>query len=782
MPERAFLALSGSERQRVERVDALTAAGSASVSQLLEMLADASWTVRRSVIASLAALGDAAVVPLCELLRGRRDDEARLAAAVDALVASVGDVETAIEAFTDDRNPAVVADVAQVLGRRRSPRSIPTLVRLSQHAHDNVAVMALEGLGRIGGRAAVDQLVAAVQSGSFFRTFPAIDVLGRSGDPRSVAPLAQLLEQPQYSFEAARALGRTGHRSAVKPLMGLVRRSGNAPARLAAQALSDLRQRHGELYGTQEPIVEAILQADEERSCVRKLVQALSGADAGEQAAICTVLGALGGEDAVQALTQLLDGSAGVARAAAAELQRLGRAADSQLLRLLGEGDSARRLLLLPIVAHSKALAEVIRCLDDQDPSVRALACESLARIGSPLAAPPLFRLLADPNAAVVHAAIGALQSLGSRDTERLALQAAHSSSPGVRQSALKILSYLGNTSAVPIFLEAVRDGDPRVRDAAVQGLAFLEDPRAKEALFASIRDPSERTRASAARAFGAGNSDARAIAHLLKALGDPAPWVRYYACQSLGKLRAEAAAPAIAALLADAAGQVRVAAVEALSHLENESALEALRQAAGSADPDVQRTALVGLGITRRKEALPVLLQAAGAPDESTRLVALSGLAGFEAPPVAHALAKAARDEDENVRAAALNFLAGHPGPEATRLLIGLIQSQPSAEPIVSALALPVAGRIEGILSVLSTADDELSPHLTSALARMHSAAGDQALLAAMELPGPPGRKAAAATLAALGSTTALAALRTAARADPDAEVRRVCALLLAQ
>ena len=94
------------------------------------------------------------------------------------------------------------------------------------------------------------------------------------------------------------------------------------------------------------------------------------------QAAICAVLGALGGEDSVGALTQLLDGAPAVAHAAAAELQRLGRAADPQLLRLLGEGDSARRLLLLPIVAHSKGLPEVIRCLDDQDPSVRSLACE----------------------------------------------------------------------------------------------------------------------------------------------------------------------------------------------------------------------------------------------------------------------------------------------------------------------------------------------------------------------------------------------------------------------
>ena len=63
-----------------------------------------------------------------------------------------------------------------------------------------------------------------------------------------------------------------------------------------------------------------------------------------------------------------------------------------------------------------------------------------------------------------------------------------------------------------------------------------------------------------------------------------------------------------------------------------------------------------------------------------------------------------------------------------------------------------------------------------------MRSAAGDQALIDAMDLAGPPGRKAVAATLAALRSTASLAVLRRAAAADPDLEVRRICALLLAQ
>src|SRR6185295_5367647 len=112
-------------------------------------------------------------------------DEAALAAAVDALVASVGPADAAVAALAGSTdagappNPAVAADVAQILGRRRSSAELPTLIALAGHANDNVAVAALEALGRVGGRAAIETLIAAVATDNFFRTFPAIDVLGR---------------------------------------------------------------------------------------------------------------------------------------------------------------------------------------------------------------------------------------------------------------------------------------------------------------------------------------------------------------------------------------------------------------------------------------------------------------------------------------------------------------------------------------------------------------------------------------------------------------------------
>jgi HEAT repeat protein len=775
--------LSAAERQRAERIERLAQAENADVPALLEALSDQSWTVRRVVIAALIRLGDAATPFLCELLRSQRDNEARIAAAVDILAASTGpQVNAAVLELAESPDPAITADAAQILGRRRTAAAIPALAKLTLHSDDNVAVAAIEALGRVGGRAAVDSLVAAISSGNFFRTFPAIDVLGRSGDPRAVPPLAGLLDDPRYAHEAARALGRTGEKGAAVPLASLLSRPSDGLVRVAATALCELFERYAERCGVTGALDRTLREATP-ASAVRRLIQAIASGNPGEQAAICRVLGALGDDSVVPLLTNLLDAPGSIANAAAEALKKLGRDADAQLLEALQEGDSARRRVLLPLItARSGAAPELLHCLHDLDPTVRCMACDALARIGDPSVVPSIFPLLSDPNPRIVQAAVGAIQSLGSAETEALTLAAARSADAQVRRAAFRIIAYYGYASALDLLIKAIHGPDERLRDTALYGLPFIEDPRALEALLAASSHADARTRAAAMRALGQCQAEPRITDCLQQGLADADAWVRYYACQSLGKLAFKPAAQAIAALLEDKAGQVRVSAVEALSHIKGEVAFTALRQAATSNEPDMQRAALVGLGLGKHETALPVVLAAASSPDPATRLVAISALANFDAPEVAAALGKAAGDSDEGVRTAAVGFLASHPTAAATQVLINLLDAAEPNERILAALSVASEGRILGILEALSTSNDELSPRLTSALARMHRPEATAALLEALSLPSIPARKAAAATLGALGSPLAVDALRRAAAADPDPEVRRICALALAQ
>jgi HEAT repeat protein len=773
------LGLSSRDRSGMEQVQELASNGAASVEALLALLSDPSWVVRRAVVASLARIGTPAVQPLCDALGTDRTNEARLAAAVDALVASEGEVEPAVLLLAEHaENPAVVCDVAQILGRRKSRHAIPVLAGWSEHVDDNVAVAAIEALGRIGGSAAIDPLLRAVRTRNFFRTFPAIAVLGQSGEPRAIPTLIQLLREPHYAAEAASALGRSGQLGAVGPLARLLLEADDALVRAACRALTELRIRNLERFGDPGAVTAAFRAAIAGGAVALSLKRALEGADVGETVALATVLGWLHEEAGVAALVALLDAEPAVADLASRALQSLGQEAEPALCAAIRTGDSARRTRLLPLLsARRSVVGELVECLLDPDPVVRTQACNALGRIGDSGAVAPLFELIGDADARVAQAAIAAVQSLGSTDAKVHAISAARSVDPRTRRAALQILSYFGYPEGLDVLLEAIVDDDERIRDAAASGLALLDDPRALSALATAASHASAATRAATMRSLGHAASTPEIVSALTRGLDDPDAWVRYYACQSLGKLQVFASADRIEALLDDTAGQVRVAAVEAMARLGGVRALDALDHASLTGDPDVRRAATTGLGRIRRPKAFELLLRAAESADAATRLAAVSAIAEMTLPETLNALIRIGSDPDERVRVAVFDILAARPGPQATRWLIERLAFDGERERALSGLALALEGRIEGILLALETADAATSAWLLEALLRMRRPNGYAAAEAALHLENVHARRAAAAALSNVHSAAAKDALARAAALDPDPEVRRISA-----
>jgi HEAT repeat protein len=773
--DEAPIGLSSRDHDRMGDVQRLAQGGEASTGALVRLLDDPSWVVRRAVVASLARIGLPAVTALCTVLESQRTNEGRIAAAVDALAAAGGDVERAVLDLAQRApSPAILCDVAQILGRRKSRDAVPILAGWCAHADDNVAVAAIEALGRIGGEAAVLPLVDAVRSENFFRAFPAISVLGQTGDPRAVAALAERLAEPTYTLEAAAALGRTGQLTAVAPLtqyaLGDV-----ASTRAAARALSELRARHFERFGDPEGIPRAFALLATEETVARSQV-ALKGANVEETVALASVLGWKHDTAGVAALVSLLEADNAASREAFKALRHLAQDAETLIREAVRTGDSARRMRLLPLLgARRSVVAELVECLTDPEPAVRAAACDALGRIGDPSAVVNLFALIGEPDVRVAQAALGAIQSLGSDQAKQHALAAARSNEPRTRRAALRIISYFGYSEGLGALLEAIEDADERIRDAAASGLVLLEEPRAQAALIGSSTHASAHTRASAMRSLSLAIATPDVIDALLRGLNDGDAWVRYYACQSLGKLRVTAVAEQVARMVDDEAGQVRVAAVEAIAKLGGPRALALLERASRQTDADVRRAALVGLGELRRPDALPILLRAAEANDATTRLVAISALAESTAPEATLALGRAGADIDPRVRDVAFSLLSTRPGPQATHWLVEQLARDEDRERALTGLASSVDGRIEGVLSALEGADATLARWLIEALSRMRRANATAAIEAALHLDNVDARRAAATALAALGTTAARQALGEAAAMDADSEVRRI-------
>jgi HEAT repeat protein len=773
-----LLGVSTLERQRVVDAEVLFERGDAL--GLVERLSDPSWVVRRAVVSALARLGDSATQPLRDLLVHHRENEASVAAAVDALVASLGEADQVALVLARDRNPAVACDGAQILGRRRVAGAIPELSQLVHSDNDNVALAALEAVGRIGGQPAVDLLIEAVESRSFFRAFPAIDLLGRTGDPRAVRPLTALLRNPQYATEAARALGRTGQPAAVGPLAGLLTKPNDADVRIGALALAEIDDRYADRFGARR-VVDDALRAIDAEAASRRLTQAVADADSSERSALCRVLGWLGGRSAVAGLVALLDGEPEGVQAAATALAGLGLDAEPALLQALRESGGERRLLLLPIVGRrNTATADIIVCLDDPNPNVRALACDALGRIADAKAVPLLFLRLTDPDARVSQAAVAAIQAIGGEEVERLAVGAARSPDARIRRPALRILAYFGSPSTLDLFLEAMGDPDDRVRDVAANGLAAIDDARAVDGLLLAANHASPRTRATAIRGLGQTETGPGVRERLRQALSDPDAWVRYYAVQALSRRGDHASAETIASLLLDPAGHVRVAVIDALARLRGDQSLDALHDAVESGDLDVARAALVGIGIVRNRASLPRVLRAVREGDSATRLVALSALAEYDTPEIVPALSAAASDPDDSVRAAAVTLLGVRPGPDATRALVDLLDHTSTRERAVAALARAADGRIEGILASLGVSGVAKAPMLVAALARIGTADAQVAIEAAFAFDNVHARRAVASALAAGVTPRAHALLERAAQVDEDVHVRRICAAVL--
>jgi HEAT repeat protein len=770
------VALSVLDAERLAEVLALAGEGPAAVDRLVERLDEPSWPVRRVVVSQLARLGDAAVLPLLATLRDRRDLEARLAAAVDALVACSGSPEAELVRASEQADPSLLCDLIQILGRRRSTGAEALFAGWTLHEDDNVSVCAIEALGRLGGDAGLEALIEAAGSGRFFRVLPALDALSRSADPRALPPLERLLADPLCGPEAARGIGRRGELDGLAPLAGLLAARTDAMVRVAATALVEIVQRQSERFGTTDAMLAALRQLTSPSLAARHLARALAGAEASERAAICRLLGWLGEPLAAATLIERLRDEPAVARAAAQALAELGGEAAREVVLALRDGSSDQRALLLPSVPSRPEVAEgVSACLSDPEPEVRAAACGVLARAGAVSAVPALFAALDDDDPIVSRAAVNAIHALGHAHTEPLAIAAARSPSLRVRRAGLRILGYFGWRSGLATLLEALASGDERLRDTAIQGLALVDDPRALDALLQTAEGPLPQARASAMRALGRVHSSPAVLARLQAGMSDPDPWVRYYACQALGAQGAVGATDALVERLTDEAGQVRIAVIDALARMPGERAMAALVQASRSPDPDLRRAALLGLGSARPAQALPILLEAASEASIETRLIALSALASFEGASVEQALAVAASDESETVRAAAIGALAGRAGLQATATLLSLLEREDQREAALAALCTPALGRIPALLAALETAETRLAGLLVTALARMRRDDALAALGVVLSMDHLPARRAAALAFAALGPQSARPLLERVAERDPDLEIRQL-------
>ncbi len=251
--------------------------GADTVRALIPMLKDKSWFVRYNAVQSLRkmhdgtslepfiealkdelpevrsiaaqALGDIrdkkAVGPLIALLK---DEDIEVRIHVSQSLGLIGDpkaIKPMSEAFlADEHASSFVAEDLACFGEA----VVGTLVRGLDHKEQGVREEAAKALGATSSREALKPLIKALDDKSWLVRCRAAEALGRIGDERAIKPLIAKLRDQGSRFVAANELKRFGM-AAVEPLIEMLKDKDEFARGLAHDTLRKItRQNPGKTY------------------------------------------------------------------------------------------------------------------------------------------------------------------------------------------------------------------------------------------------------------------------------------------------------------------------------------------------------------------------------------------------------------------------------------------------------------------------------------------------------------------------------------------------------
>lgn len=216
-------------------------------------------------------------------------------------------------------------------------------------------------------------------------------------------------------------------------------------------------------------------------------------------------------------------------------------------------------------------IATLTGLIADSDPTVRTAVAFAFGEIGDSAGVDPLFTLAGDADSRVAAEAIEALAKLNASVPVPRYAALARSEAEGTRATALRFLFRFNSDEASAIAAEALETSSASVRQEAAYALSRRAYAPARERLELLLADGSTNVRVYTVAALGR-IADPRSLPALIRAAGDPHPWVRTNAMVALARVAAKDASgltaddvPRIIAATEDPDTGTRAASIEAL-------------------------------------------------------------------------------------------------------------------------------------------------------------------------------------------------------------------------
>jgi HEAT repeat protein len=601
--------------------------------RLMESLGDESWRVRKSAVARVAHLHDAAL-------------------SVRALIQGLADGEN-----SGRRNACVEALV------RRGPLALPHLVEALGDPDSGVRQQVVDVMAGIGDESVAPAVLRALGDADSNVSGAAADALGVLGGDEASAALRDLAlddqSDPLVRISALRALSRL--EVAVDPS--------------ALEAVLD------------DPILRpaafGVLYCSDDPRAVDVLLKGLSlRARSSRDAAILSLVAALGrsdGADEAALIARIREVAAGESWLVDATVESLDGAALTTRLVLIQ---------FLGVLGDPGAAIAILEA--SRDEALREVAHSALESLGTPteVAIEAAWQSL---SLELRREACAVLGRIHGEVGDRLLLELIEGADASLRTEASVAVGLRRCADAIPALIRRLEfsgadDHEAREeRDAIVEALGSIgdseENPAARTQLVELLADrvdgASDEVRYSIACVLRrvARDEDARQVSLLLK---DPSAQVRRAAVEALSELDSSKVSEPLRLALADESSAVRIAAARALGCSESETALEDLERLTADEDPRLRAAAVRALGEqgqrveSRRERALVRIEVSLG--DEAA--VAIAG-------------AEALRELGGAAAARAAVRLLDHEAPEVVQAAVSCIAANADREALVELLPL---------------------------------------------------------------------------------------------
>jgi HEAT repeat protein len=610
------------------------------ISGLLDALADSENAGKRnSSTEALIRIGEPAIVPIVERLRGESDIDVRL-----SLVNLIGDLRSGegfrmlLEMLETEQDVNVASSIVSSLGKFRDASALPRLIRtLSEREDLWLKFHVIEALGEIGDRAAMPSILPLYAEKSLRK--PVLEAVGKIADVGTVNFLLRIIStDDKLNLTALRALVRIAEAS--KPRI----------VEEAERHLIQTRFRESFPRDKIAPLIEH-LHTTPKREVKAFILKFLGWS--GDESALPVLVAHLSHPDTAEVAAQgLIDfGPTGVP----AILTALLNEEEDEIIGLL--------LRVVNVVGGREIIPSVLQFLDHDNPTIRRLAIETLGEIPDPSSLDYLLAKLDDSDVASQQAAVNAVSALVAAFPEtksdvlakiRKLLQ---SPSVPVKLNSLSVYVNVQGEGYHDGLLLASKDSDPVIRQKAVSLMGKFGEERFADQLVLSLADEATAVRLAAINAI-ARHRPETGLVPLISSLDDHDIWIRTAAAQALGEYRhPDSVEPLMRHLLHDPP-PVRIAVIEALGKSEDPRVKEVLFNCLGEHDLEIQRAAMLALARIPGQDVFERLTGALISTDWRLRAAAATalGLRGDKyALPMLH---RALEDPDTYVQQSAVHAL----------------------------------------------------------------------------------------------------------------------------